>query len=287
MSYEVAYQFIFAYMLVFCRMGTLMTFVPLVSEIAISYRIKLFFALMLSLIVCTIQADNIPVIPKSFAQFLLYIFSEMLIGIALGSLIKILMSALHIVGLVFGYQSGMASGSIFDPTQGSQGSIFGNFLSLCFLMLVLATNLHIAIIEACIKTYEAFPIGSFFTSYESFVNSVIRVSADAYKIGIKIAMPFLALGLLFNLSAGVSFENDASNPDIFYNIARTNWITYERVYGSNWFIFALVFRVLRAIFGENFRINYAKYSEKTCTYDTYDAAIFSHQTGVSRRSIII
>jgi len=203
MSYEIAYQFIFSFMLVFCRLGALMAFVPVVSEAAVSVRIKLLFALMLSFIVVMSFADKIPALPESFSLFLFYIFSEVSLGVVLGILIKMLMSAIHIVGMVFGYQSGLASGSIFDPTQGSQGSIFGNFLSLCFLMLILSTNLHTAIIKACALTYDVFPVGYFFENYGAFTDTIMRVASDSYIVGIKIAMPFLVIGVLFNISAGV------------------------------------------------------------------------------------
>ncbi len=203
MNYQVADSFIFALLIVFCRVGTFCMFIPAVGEMVVPSRIRLVFAILLSFLIMTTITNQIPAKPDKLLDLLSIIFSEVAIGLSIGVAMKIIQSALHIMGLTFAYQASLSSGMIFDPSQSSQGSIYGNFLTLTFLALLLATDMHLSIIRAIAFSYNVFSFGFFNENYHSFVDLIIRTSSDAFNVGVRLSAPFLVVGILANLGAGV------------------------------------------------------------------------------------
>ena len=203
MNFTIADSFIFSLLLIFCRIGTLCMFLPLTGEAAVPQTIRLTFALFFSAIVMSSMIDAIPAKPANVADMVLLVAQEITIGVTIGIAIKAISSAIHVMGLTISYQSGLATAMIFDPSQGTQGSIFGNFLSITFLMLILATDLHLVLIKAAHHSYSIFGFGFFSQNYDSFVNLIIRVCSDAFNIGVRMAAPFLVIGILLNLAAGI------------------------------------------------------------------------------------
>lgn len=203
MNFVIADSFIFSLMLVFCRVGTLCMFLPLIGEVSVPMRVRLIFALFFSAIVMFSIIDTIPAKPSNTADLAILIFEEITIGVTIGIAIKAILSALHILGMTIAYQSGLSSGVIFDPTQGTQGSIFGNFISITFITLMLVTDLHLTLVKAAHHSYTVFSFGFFTENYHDFVDLVIRVCSDAFNVGVRLSAPFLIVGILLNLGAGV------------------------------------------------------------------------------------
>lgn len=203
MNYQIADSFVFALLLIFCRVGTFCMFVPAIGDMAIPMRIRLVFAILLSFLIMTVITDQIPAKPTALVDFVILIFNEVAIGLSIGIAIKVIQSALHVMGLTFAYQSGLSSGTIFDPSQASQGSIYGNFLTITFVVLLLATDMHLNILRSIRFSYDVFGFGFFSKNYADFVNLIVRVSSDAFNVGVRLSAPFLVVGVLANLGAGV------------------------------------------------------------------------------------
>ena len=89
-----------------------------------------------------------------------------------------------------------------DPTQGQQGVIVGNFLTVLGITLVFAVDLHHLVIAALDDSYALFRPGEVPLVGDAALLTT-RTIADAFRIGIQLSAPFLAFGLLFNLGLGV------------------------------------------------------------------------------------
>jgi len=133
----------------------------------------------------------------------LLVLSELMVGLSIGLSMRLLESALHVLGLIFANQSGLSAALLFDPTQHSQGSIYGTFLSLCFATVIVAGDLHLRFLEAAGQSYNLFEIGAFAKQYGNLTTTITRAAGDAFKIGVQMSAPFLVVGILFNLAAGI------------------------------------------------------------------------------------
>jgi flagellar biosynthetic protein FliR len=89
-----------------------------------------------------------------------------------------------------------------DPTQGQQGLLVGNFLTLLGVTLIFATDSHHLVIAALNDSYKIFAPGELMTSGD-VASLATRAFATAFKIGLQLSAPFLVFGLVFNVGLGV------------------------------------------------------------------------------------
>jgi len=196
-------EFIFSIFLVFCRIGSAIMFMPGIGESFVSPAIRLCFALILSFIITPVVQNSIPIIPSSVIELVLLIGAEITIGIALGMTLKIILSAIHVLGMIVAYQSGLASGMIFDPSQGNQGTFFGNFLTLLIVVVILASDTHFILIKGLAESFHLINFGTYHEHYDSITQMIIRSTSDAFNVGVKLSAPFIVSGLLLYLVSGV------------------------------------------------------------------------------------
>ena len=125
-----------------------------------------------------------------------------MIGAVLGLVARLAISALQVAGSVVAQQLGLGFVTAVDPTQGQQGMIVGNFLTILGITLVFATDLHHLVIAALNDSYTLFQPGEMMVTGD-VAALFTRTTATAFRIGVQLAAPFLVFGLLFNLGLGV------------------------------------------------------------------------------------
>ena len=127
---------------------------------------------------------------------------EILIGIVLGATARVTLAALQVAGSVIAQQMGLGFVTSVDPTQGQQGLLIGNFLTLLGMTLLFATDSHYLVIAALNDSYAIFSPGEMMPSGDVAALAT-RAFAAAFKIGMQLSAPFLVFGLVFNIGLGV------------------------------------------------------------------------------------
>ena len=127
---------------------------------------------------------------------------EILIGAVLGITARLTISALEVAGSVIAQQLGLGFVTAVDPTQGEQGVIIGNFLTMLGITLFFATDMHHLVIAALNDSYSLFEPGEVPATGDVAALVTTTVSG-AFRIGIQLSAPFLVFGLLFNIGLGV------------------------------------------------------------------------------------
>ncbi len=194
---------VFSTFLIFSRIGSAVMFLPGVGETFVSPMIRLVFAGLLSFMLVPLYQNSIPPIPESSISLFLIIGGEITIGIIIGMVMRTILSAVHVLGMTISYQSGLSSGMMFDPSQGTQGTLFGNFLTLLVIAIIVSSDLHFLLIKAITNSYAVFSFGSYYEHHDDFTNLVIRTTSDAFNIGVQMSAPFIVAGLLLYIVAGV------------------------------------------------------------------------------------
>ncbi|WP_321391645.1 flagellar biosynthetic protein FliR [Emcibacter sp.] len=195
-------QEIFGFLLVFTRLGSMFIILPALGESAISPRIRLVMALGVSLLVYLVVKSAIPSMPEQPLPLFVLMFKEALVGIMIGTSIRLLMSALHLAGMIIAMNTGLAAAQAFDPMQGGQSAQMGTFLTLMGTTLIFVTDLHHLMIGAMHDSYTLFPVG-FDLMINDFAERVLDTVANAFQLGLQIATPFLVYGLIFNIGLGI------------------------------------------------------------------------------------
>jgi flagellar biosynthesis protein FliR len=190
------------FMLVFARIGAMVMLLPGFGETSIPTRIKLSIALLLTLIILPLHRSAYQVDMSSLTPLLVLMLHEIIVGIVLGATARVTLSALQVAGSVIAQQLGLGFVTAIDPTQGQQGLLVGNFLTILGLTLLFATDSHYLVIAALNESYRIFSPGEVFPSGDVAALAT-RAFAAAFKIGMQLSAPFLVFGLVFNIGLGI------------------------------------------------------------------------------------
>ncbi|HWX59235.1 flagellar biosynthetic protein FliR [Bradyrhizobium sp.] len=190
------------FVLAFARIGAMVMLLPGLGEQNIPVRVKLSIALLLTLIILPLHRAAYQVDLQSLAGPMVLMVHEIVIGIVLGATARVTLSALQVAGAVIAQQMGLGFVTSVDPTQGQQGVLIGNFLTMLGVTLLFATDSHHLVISALNDSYAVFGPGEIMPSGDVAALATSAFTA-AFRIGLQLSAPFLVFGLVFNIGLGV------------------------------------------------------------------------------------
>jgi flagellar biosynthesis protein FliR len=191
-----------AFMLLFARIGTMVMLLPGLGEMSVPVRVRLVVALILAAVLFPLHRAAYVIDLRAPGPVLIALGQELMIGVVLGLTARLTISALQVAGSVVAQQLGLGFVTTVDPTQGQQGIILGNFLTILGITLIFATDLHHMVIAALHDSYRLFRPGEVPMAGDVAM-LVTRIVGGAFRVGIQLAAPFLVFGLVFNLALGV------------------------------------------------------------------------------------
>jgi flagellar biosynthetic protein FliR len=193
---------VFAAMLIFSRVGSAMMLLPGFGELYVMQRYRLLLALLIALLLTPVLGPSLPPRPADVASLLTLVGGEVVIGIFLGTVARVLLSALDTAGTVISFQLGLSAAQIFNPMAATQGSVTASFYSVLGVLLMFITDLHHLLIGAIVDSYDVFVPGTL-PAVGDLSESVVRSASAAFRLGAEIAAPFILLGTLFFVAIGI------------------------------------------------------------------------------------
>ena len=190
------------FLLIFCRIGAALMFMPAFGDHYVSPRIRLLFGLAFSAVLTPLLIDKMPALPSSSITLTLLLVSEILVGVFIGMIGRALMSVLHVTGTMIAYQSSLAVSSIFDPVTGAQTAVLSNFLTIVAITVMLALNLHHYMIAAMVESYGIFTPGGY-PLVEDMLKHYTRLISDCFTLGILLSAPHIVFSFIFYLMGGL------------------------------------------------------------------------------------
>jgi flagellar biosynthesis protein FliR len=190
------------FMLVFARVGAMVMLLPGLGESNIPVRIKLAVAVLLTFVILPLHRQAYQIDMQSMAPLVVMMIHELIVGIVLGATARVTLSALQVGGAVIAQQMGLGFVTSVDPTQGQQGVLIGNFLTMLGVTLLFATDSHYLVIAALNDSYAIFSPSDLMPSGD-IAELASRAFTAAFKLGVQLSAPFLVFGLVFNIGLGV------------------------------------------------------------------------------------
>jgi flagellar biosynthetic protein FliR len=208
---------IFAFFLIFARLGAAISFMPGFSASYVSVRIRLGIALAISFAVMPALAPNLPVMPASVTQLGVIFAGEVIVGSFIGILGRILIGALQTAGTIIALASAMANALVQDPVAEQQSSTVSGFLLTLGVILVFVTDLHHLMIRAAIATYDVFEPGNLLPAGD-FAILMARSVADSFLLGVQLASPAIVIGLTYYIGLGLLGRLMPQLPVFFFGL---------------------------------------------------------------------
>jgi flagellar biosynthetic protein FliR len=195
-------QQIFAFLLIFSRLGTMMMVFPGVGEGFVSARFRLGLALAVSFVMLGPLGGQLPALPSDGGALFLLVAVEGLIGLSIGVSARLLLTSLNVAGNVIAMQTGLGFAINVDPTQGSHGAIVSTFLVTLGIVMIFATGAYQLLFGAIGRSYELFQPG-IAPPVSDFLELVVRFVSSSFLLGVELTAPFLVLSLVFYAGLGV------------------------------------------------------------------------------------
>ena len=193
---------LYAYAMVFCRLGAVFMLMPGFSASYVNIQVRLIVALALTLILMPVLASEIPAHPTDESIMLQYILNEITIGIFIGIVLQVLFFALNFAGSIASQAIGFANAQMFDPAFQTQTMLIETFLSITALTFIFMADIHHLMLEGIVDSYHLFVPGEQILWQDLSAHLVQTVNAS-FAFGFKLGAPFIAFTIVFYAGMGL------------------------------------------------------------------------------------
>ncbi len=187
-------------LLPFFRVLALMSAAPILSNRAFPVRARVALSAAIALVAAPISAAPDPSLLMGTGAFVMVV-REVLIGLTIGFVARLLFTSFEIAGEAIGLQMGLSFAGFFDPQSGSSNAV-GRFVSTIALLAFVAINGPLAVIATVVQSFTLFPPGD--PSFQFLLaRSPVALGAEVFTLALGLALPFIALLLFITLTLGV------------------------------------------------------------------------------------
>jgi flagellar biosynthetic protein FliR len=175
---------------------------PGIGNAIVPANIRLYFALAFAFVVFPLLQARMPSpIPETFTLFTMIIM-EFVAGLFLGTIMRVLLSAIDIAGMVIATQSSLANAQLFNPMFASQGTVIGAFLTMAATLLLFVTDLHHLMLTGIIESYDLLPLNKL-PPMGGMADILVKEVGLAFQIALQMTAPFLIIVTVLYVGMGV------------------------------------------------------------------------------------
>ena len=173
---------------------------PLLGSDRVPIRIRIATALLLTMVIIPTLPPPVPVAlsgPEGWGLVL----QQLLIGVTIGFVVRLVFTALEVAGELIGLQMGLGFATFVDPANNAPVPVVTAFLTTIGFMFFLAIDGHHLVITALAESFHALPPGRW-PEGQLFMG-VVHTASDIFRAGMQIALPLVIVLLFTNLALGV------------------------------------------------------------------------------------
>ncbi len=174
---------------------------PMLGHASIPVRVRVGLSVFIAMLV----APGLPPFqaPALLSWYgLLITLQQFLIGLAVGFVMRLVFVGIEMAGALIGMTMGLGFATFYDPQSKGQSSVISQFLSVMAMLLFLAADFHLLMVESLVQSFQTLPIGVNALHWHSFLNMALW-GAQIFSIGVQLAMPVVTALLMINLALGV------------------------------------------------------------------------------------
>jgi len=191
------------FILLLFRVSGLIFASPIFGRINIPQMAKIGLILAVTFLLFTVFPQTHDIYYSTLIGFVLLIMIELLLGIALAFVTNVFFSLLAFTaGQLIDMQIGFGIVNVFDAQNNMQAPMMGNLLNLMLLLMFFVGNLHLHLIDIIYLTLDRMPVGALVFSADIGITA-LEVFARAFLMGVMMALPILAAGLMLEICFGM------------------------------------------------------------------------------------
>jgi flagellar biosynthesis protein FliR len=186
----------------FLRIGACLMVAPVFGASYVPPRVRIVLAGALTLVALPLLPPNQGA-PMLSGDGVVTTVEQIIIGVALGFALQLMFDALTLGGQIIANGMGLGFAFNIDPLRGVTTPALGQFYSLLGVLVFLALDGHIALIETLIASFRGLPVGPEGLSAAS-LHSLANWGNELFLGALRVALPGMTALLVINLAFGVT-----------------------------------------------------------------------------------
>jgi flagellar biosynthetic protein FliR len=188
--------------LAFARLGAAAMLLPGLGEEEVPASIRLGLGLAMVVLLLPAVGPGLPAAPDSAAEAVRLIGIEVIIGLWLGGLARLLVMAMAVAGQMVALLLGLAQAMVPDPALGGLGTATGRMFALAAVVVVLSTGLYVIPLRALAESYAVLPAGDPFPAGPG-AEAVAAAAQESLALALRLAAPFVVAAIIINVALGL------------------------------------------------------------------------------------
>ncbi|CAM4485050.1 MULTISPECIES: flagellar biosynthetic protein FliR [Paenibacillus] len=191
-------------LLMFCRITSFFVTAPVFSARNVPTSVKIGISAFVTLSVYLIYGID-QTVPTDLSYVLL-IIREILIGLLLGFVAYLLMTAVQTAGTFIDLQIGFGMANVYDPMTGASAPLTGNLKYAFAMLLFLTMNGHHYLLDAIVYSYRWVPLSNVFflrLADGSIAEFLIQTLGQSFMLAFQMSAPIVVA--LFLTDVGLGF----------------------------------------------------------------------------------
>ncbi len=174
---------------------------PVFGHRAVPGRVKIGLGIFIALIIAP-ALPPMPDVGLGSWHGLFILVQQLLIGVAIGFIMRVVFAAVEAAGEIVGLQMGLGFASFFDPQSAGQTLVLARFFNMLAVLVFLAVNAHLLLIGVLVDSFQTLPISTQPLSAAGFFN-VAAFGSTVFAVGLQLALPLITILLMTNLALGI------------------------------------------------------------------------------------
>ncbi|MGB0722226.1 MAG: flagellar biosynthetic protein FliR [Gammaproteobacteria bacterium] len=198
------WDWIAEFLIHFMRIGAVFSVAPVLGSSMIPANIRIALAVPITAWITLVTPQDIALAqldPLSISGFLL-MGGQVLIGIAIGFLLRMVFEALAVGGQILSMQMGLGFAEMSDPQSGARVPTLGHLYNVLGTLVFLALDGHLALIRLLAESYTLMPVSAGSLSPLG-AHELVAWGATLFQGAVMLALPAIAALLAVNVAAGV------------------------------------------------------------------------------------
>lgn len=183
------------------RILALLAAAPPFNNAGLTTRVRLALGLALAVAIAP-ALPAMPSIEPASGLGLMILAQQMIIGFAMGFVLRLVFSAIDLAGMMISTQMGLGFATAYDPQTAAQTPVVSELLGMLALLVFLSIDGHLMVLATLVQSFTLLPVGEWTISEGSWLN-IANAGGVIFSSGIMLSLPALVALLITNVALGV------------------------------------------------------------------------------------
>ncbi|QIB68385.1 flagellar biosynthetic protein FliR [Aminipila butyrica] len=203
--------------LILMRMVGCIALNPILGRKNVPPMMKAGISLMLAILVFSYTDISTIEVIDSTVEYIVIGVKELVVGFVVGFAVSLFTYVIILGGEVIDMQMGLSMSKVYDPASNVSLSLNATFYNILFIFMFFHVQGHLTLFKLFLELSKAVPYGQTLFG-EDLATGMISVFCQCTILGIKLAMPMIALQFFVEMAFGILMRNIPQINVIMINI---------------------------------------------------------------------